>query len=164
MHIAVSKKGEAIISSYDWPDIALKTETLNSPQRNAKDDQASSIIRFTIKNNSTHTITLPLKPDGCSFTLRPTNTNPQQSDRPLFTRTECDNIIAEPETLKPEETLSLDIDLNRPQWFVEYKGKPTPLGKLPWDYRYRIIYRDGSVTGLKADIVSNSFHGRGSID
>ncbi len=165
--VAVAENGDSVIHSFDWANIAMKTEVLQSAQRNGSDDQLNATIRFILKNKHTQAITLPLKDKDCSFTLAPTSGNPlfnQKDNNNIFNRPECGETSTQPEILKPNETVTVDFDLNQPQWLVNYKNNPTALAKLPWEYRYRIIYEGKSVEGINANIVSSAFHGRGNID
>lgn len=164
MKIAVSKKGEAIIRSFEWATIAMKTEVIREADRNAPDDQSSATIRFTVKNKGEQAITLPLKQNGCSFQLIPTSRNPQTAGNFSFERPECVNINTEDKTLKTDEDVTVEFDLNQPQWRVFHKNKLTPLGRLPWEYRYRIHYEGDAIEGIHIKIVSSAFNGRGNID
>jgi hypothetical protein len=58
----------------------------------------------------------------------------------------------------------VDIDFNAPQWRLLRQGKTVPLGKLPSNYRYRLIYREPLPQGLKTRIASRAFHARGNVD
>ena len=164
--VAVAENGDSVIHSFEWANIAMKTEILRSAQRNGPDDRLNATIRFTLKNKHTQAITLRLKDNDCSFVLAPTSGNPllQQSQKTFFNRPECDGVSTQPKTLKSNETVTVDFDLNQPQWLVNYENNPTALAKLPWDYRYRIIYEGESIEGINANIVSSAFHGRGNID
>ncbi|MCP4077929.1 MAG: GDYXXLXY domain-containing protein [Gammaproteobacteria bacterium] len=159
--VAVSAKGEAIIHSFDWANIAMKTEVIRDAKRNAPDNESNATIRFTLINKGTQAITLSLKENNCSFILIPTSSNPQQT---LFDRERCSDAEAHSKTLQRDETLSIDFDLNQPQWVVQHKNKPTVLSRLPWEYRYRIAYKGAAIEGINANIVSSAFHGRGNID
>jgi hypothetical protein len=45
-----------------------------------------------------------------------------------------------------------------------HNGEKTPMGKLPWEYRFRIIYNSDDTNDTNARIISRAFHGRGNID
>ncbi len=164
IHAALSKKGDAVIGSFDWANIAMKTEIINSPERDAPGDEASATIRFTLKNRSAQPITLPWKPNGCSFTLEPVASAPVEPGSIMFQQPGCDSVSASSKTLAPNEEFALDYNLNLPQWQVMYKEEKTPMGKLPWEYRFRIVYNSEDTNDANAMIISRAFHGSGNID
>jgi uncharacterized membrane-anchored protein len=164
VHVRLSDSGEAVLQSYEWATIATKTETARSPERDAPDEAASAVMRLTLKNAGKQSITLPLKPGNCSFNLVPVRL-PGRNPAPFAgTRSECEEAPIEPVTLAPEQTYSVIFDLNRPQWYVMLNDKPTPMGRLPWGYRYRIRYQGEAIPGVRGEIVSRAFIGRGNID
>lgn len=163
MHIAVSGSGEALIRSFDWANIAMKTRIKQSAKRDAADNEASAIISFTLLNRSNQNMVLPLKADNCSFSLIPASTTPDANDIKLE-RTLCNDAVSVNRVIKPDEEITMDFDLNLPQWYISYKDKITPMGKLPWNYRFRIIYNDVTIKNINAKIVSQAFHGQGNID
>ena len=164
IHTRVSGSGEAAIHSYDWADIAVKTDILRSPEREAADEQASAVVRLSLKNRSDRSITLPLKPGNCSFDLIASQWAPGEAIAFVGERPECADVKSAPVTLEPGQVHEVSFDLNRPVWWVEYNNKSTPLGRLPWNYRYRIVYQEGPVAGVKGLILSRAFHGRGNVD
>jgi len=164
IHVAVSDSGESVIRSFEWASIAMKTEIQKSPQADAADDQASAIMSFTILNRGELDITLPWKANGCSFNLIARTGAPISDSNEVFKRTECEAVGATQKILKPGEKIALTFDLNLTQWWVDYKGRKTPMGKLPWDYRFRIVYNEENIKGIRAKIISRAFHGRGNID
>ncbi len=167
IHAAVSDGGTAVIQSFSWAKIATKTEVLRSPERNAKPEAASAIMRFTLKNVSDTPISLPWRSNDCAFALQPTKPMPETLERLGFDRPGCANARKETRTLAPDQAISIDFDLNQPQWVVRFPkeaDKPTPLGKLPWEYRFRIVYWDKAVEGVSGSIISRAFHGRGNVD
>jgi hypothetical protein len=164
VHVGVLASGEAVIRSYEWGTVATKTEIARSPKRNAPDEEASAVMRLTIKNQSNHPITLPLKPGNCSFNLVPVPVAGREASPFAGEREQCNGAAIEPVTLAPQQTYSVTFDLNLPHWYVLYQGKPTPMGKLPWGYRYRIEYGGNPVPGVRGEILSRSFTGRGNVD
>jgi uncharacterized membrane-anchored protein len=164
IHARVSASGEAVISSYEWANVAMKTEALRSPQRDDPDGPASVVIRFTLMNRSERPLTLPLKAGNCSFTLIPAQQAPAAATDFAAERGDCADAPVQAITLAPGETHAVSLDLNRPHWQVNYQNKPTPPGKLPWHYRYRIRYQGEAIPGIKAVLLSSSFHGSGNID
>jgi len=164
IHTRVSGSGEAVIDGYEWANIAVKTEIARSPKRDAPDEEASAVMRMSLKNRSDAPVTLPLKPGNCSFKLIATQYTPEGATAFAGTRSECAEAKSVPVTLEPNEVYEVNFDLNRPIWRVQYKDKLTPPGKLPWHYRYRIAYQEKPVAGVKGVILSRAFHGRGRVD
>ena len=140
VHAALSENGDAVIASFEWANIAIKTEIESAPEQNAPGDQASAIMRFTFKNRSEQAISLPWKPNGCSFTLIPVASTPVEPGSIIFKQPGCNGVRPVTKTLAPNEEVALDFNLNLPQWHVMHNGEKTPMGKLPWEYCFRIIY------------------------
>lgn len=164
IHAGVSASGEAVIRSYEWSNLATKTEIVQSPRRDAPDEQASAIMRFTLMNRSDRAITLPLKTGNCSFTLIPAQQAPVEATGFVGERRACAAAEVKKITLAPNETHAVTFDLNQPHWQVMHDNAPTPPGKLPWDYRYRIQYQGETIPEVNAMIISRAFHGGGDID
>lgn len=166
VRIAVAENGTSIIHSFKWANIAMKTKVIREAERDAPDNQSNATIRFTLENLSKQAISLPLKDKNCSFILVPASRNPQhqQIEKFVFNRERCDKAVSQEKILKPNETYSIDFDLNQPQWLVNYNNKLTVPARLPWDYRYRIIYDGEKINGIDANIISSAFHGNGRID
>jgi uncharacterized membrane-anchored protein len=163
IHAAVSKSGEAAIRSYEWANIALKTEIVHSPKRNAPDEKASAVMQLRVKNRGDKTVNLPLLADNCSFALIPNSHAPQDALN-FATPRDCTGKAVKMVSLQPGESHAITFDLNRRRWWVVFKNKPTPPGKLPWQYRYRIQYQGKHIDGLNAAILSRAFHGQGNLD
>ncbi len=163
IHVAISDSGEAAIRSYEWSNIAIKTEIVRSPERDALDENASAVMALTLKNRGDKSLHLPLKSDNCSFTLVPARNAPQDALN-FSTPRDCSGATAQTVVLQPDASHTLTFDLNKSSWWVLYKDKPTPLGKLPWQYRYRIQYQGERIEGLNVAIRSSAFHGRGNVD
>lgn len=160
----VSADGEAVIAAYDWADIAVKTEVLRSPEREAPAEAASAAIRISLQNRSERTLMLPLKSGNCSFSLIGAQQAPEDATAFAEARNACAVAVITPLTLRPAEIHALEFDLNQAHWQVLRDGKPTPMGELPWNYRYRILYHGEPLPGVKGSIVSQAFHGRGNVD
>lgn len=163
MRLAVSDSGEALIRSFDWANIAMKTEIKQSPKTNAPDEEASAIMSFTLLNRGEQALELPLKPGNCSFAIIPIESTPDAGQM-SFDRSGCVEKVSVIKILQPNEELSIDFNLNSPHWYVHYKNEQRPMGQLPWNYRFRIIYQGDELKGVNADIISRAFHGRGNID
>lgn len=163
IHTAISASGEAAIRSYEWANIAIKTHIARSPERDAPDEKASAVMELTLQNRSEKTFKLPLQAENCSFALIPDRYAPQDA-QDFAVPHDCKDKPAQTVSLQPGESHVITFDLNRRYWWVLFKDKPTPLGKLPWQYRYRIQYRGEPVEGLNTAILSSAFHGRGNVD
>lgn len=163
IHVAVSASGEAAIRGYEWSNIAIKTAIAQSPERGADDAHASAVMELTLKNRGDKPLSLPLLADNCSFELVLAPNAPQDALNFASPRN-CEGKALQTVTLKPDESYTASFDLNQPHWWVHYNDKVTPMGRLPWQYRYRIRYRGERVEGLNGDIVSSAFHGRGNVD
>ncbi|MET0070089.1 MAG: GDYXXLXY domain-containing protein [Candidatus Thiodiazotropha sp.] len=161
---AVSGSGTAVIKSYHWANIAMMTEIVRSPERNAPPERSGAMIRFSLRNISDRSVTLPWKSGNCAFALQPVQSVPLETENLGLDRPACTEASRGSRILKPGQGISVVFNLNNPEWYVEYNGKPTPMGRLPLSYRFRITYMDEKVEGVNARIRSRSFHGRGSID
>jgi uncharacterized membrane-anchored protein len=160
MEVALSGSGTAIIKDYKWGDFGVKLTVKRQPERDADITAASAVMQLELKNVSRSNLVLSLKPGGCSFRIQSIKTAPQE----LALKGEnCDHSDAEQVAFNPDDSRVFTFDLNKAQWHVIYKDELTPMGKLPWDYRFRLIY-DDSVEHINGDIVSQAFHGRGQID
>jgi uncharacterized membrane-anchored protein len=164
IHARVSSGGDAVIHSYEWADIAVKTEIAHSPERNAPDEQASAVIRLSLKNQTDAPLSLPLKPGNCSFELIATQWSPEDSMMFAGNRDECADAKPVSVTLEAGEVHEVSFDMNRRNWWLKLNDKLTPPGKLPLSYRYRIAYQGETIGGVKGLILSRSFHGQGNID
>jgi uncharacterized membrane-anchored protein len=164
IYAAVSESGEAGIRSYEWANIALKTEIAHSPERDAPDEKASAVMQLTLKNRGNSALNLPLKADNCSFALVADGRRAPQDALNFASPRDCAGKAVKMVPLPPGESYVVTFDLNQPNWWVIYKDKLTPPGKLPWEYRYRIEYQGEQIDGLNAAIVSSAFHGRGNVD
>jgi len=160
MLVALSGSGTAIIKNYEWGDFGVKLTVQRQPERDADITIASAVMQLEIKNVSPRNIVLPLKPGVCSFRIKSIKTAPQQL---LLEGEHCDQSKSEQVSFNPGDSRVFTFDLNQAQWHVLYKDQLTPMGKLPWEYRFRLIY-DEPVDHINGEIVSQAFHGRGQID
>ena len=164
IRLAVADDGEALIRDYAWSRLGVKTEIVHSPPRDAPPEQSGARLRLTVRNLSAAPLTLTMRPDACSFEMVPVGWAPPDA-APLAQReTLCAAQTGEPRVLAPSQDLVVDIDFNAPQWRLLRQGKTVPLGKLPSNYRYRLIYREPLPQGLKTRIASRAFHARGNVD
>ncbi|NNJ91708.1 MAG: GDYXXLXY domain-containing protein [Gammaproteobacteria bacterium] len=160
MQVALSSSGTAIIKDHEWGDFGVKLTVQRQPERDADITEASAVLQLELKNVSRRNLVLPLKPGACSFRIQSIKTAPREL---ALTGENCDQSDPEQVAFNPDDSRVFTFDLNQAQWHVLYKDEHTPMGKLPWDYRFRLIY-DESVEHINGDIVSQAFHGRGQID
>ncbi len=162
---SVASTGDAGLTGFEWGKLGYKTEIIQSPDPKAPEDQASAVIKFTLKNLSDNPLSLPLKAGNCSFELRPAGYDFDADKRLQTGRDHCETQTPQNIILAKDATHAIEFDLNNPAWRFDHgKLKNQPLGKLPWGYRLRIHYADGEIDGLKAEILSRAFHGRGQVD
>ena len=165
VELAVPDSGQALIRGYRWSNLGVRTEVLQRPERDAPDDQASIRLRLSLRNEGEQPLELKLRPDGCSFELRPTAQTPADADRMLIDREAfCAGRPVAVHRLEPGGELDIDFDFNQPQWRARVDGELKPLGKLPWNYQWRLVYRDPPPAGLRGRILSRAFHGGGNLD
>jgi uncharacterized membrane-anchored protein len=164
VRLAVADDGEALIRGHAWSRLGVKTEIVHSPPRDAPPEQSGARLRLTVRNLSDKPLTLMLRPDACSFEMQPVGWAPRDA-APLARREAlCATRAAEPRVLAPSRDLVQEIDFNAPEWRLQRQGKLVPLGKLPSNYRYRLVYREPLPQGLKTRIVSRALHARGNVD
>jgi len=163
MNVALSDSGTAILKSHEWSNLGIGLVATKTPEQKAPDDLASAHFKLSLKNVSNKNIQLPLKPGNCSFFISATKSSPEALKR---RPKDCEDKMAIVKVLKPTEMLDIDIDFNDPHWWFEHKKVLTPIGKLPWNYRFRFIYDETSEirNDSAIEIVSRAFHGRGRID
>jgi uncharacterized membrane-anchored protein len=161
MHVALSGSGTAVIKGHEWGDIGLALKVERQPERDAEFEAASAVMKLELKNVSNRTLQLPFKTGNCSFRIQTIKTAPQKL---TLNGEGCDLDKPVQETLKPGDSRFFTFDLNHSQWYVQHKKKQTPMGKLPWEYRFRLVYDGTSVSHLNGDIISQAFHGRGQVD
>ncbi len=165
VELAVPESGQALIRGYRWADVSLRTEVLERPQRDAPDDQASARLRLSLRNETGRPFELMLRPDGCSFDLVPAGQAPGDADSLLVERGPfCAGKQAAGQAVKPGKTLDIDFDFNQPQWLVMQDGTLKPIGRLTWNYRWRLVYREPPPEGVRGRILSRAFHAGGTID
>lgn len=164
IHAGISRSGEAVIRSYEWGNLATKTEIIRSPGSELPEEEASAVVRLTLMNRSDRSITLPLKTNNCSFSLIPAQWAPAEAADFINEQVGCADARKENIVLVPGGTHAIELDLNQSRWQVRYNNKPTSPGQLPWSYRYRIRYQGETIPGVNAMILSRAFHGRGNVD
>jgi uncharacterized membrane-anchored protein len=169
MRVAVGARGLGVISGHRWSRLGIGLTLVREVPENAEGEIRNAVMQLTLKNVSGASLTLVILPDQCSFSLESSRTAPK---RLRATRPECAGHEPAPEharVLGPEESLRFDIDLNDPRWQVSVDGAETSIGTLPWNQRFRLIYRslavlrDGDHTWV-GELPSRAFHGRGWVD
>ena len=164
VELAVPESGQALIRGYRWADVSVHTEVLERPQRDAPDEQASARLRLSLRNETERPFELMLRPDGCSFDLVPAGQAPSDADGLLDREAFCAGKPAAGQRVEPGESLDIDFDFNQPQWRVTLDGEQKPIGRLPWSYRWRLVYRESPPEGVRGRILSRAFHAGGTID
>ena len=162
MHVALSPNGTAILKGHEWSAMGIGLSVLQQPETDALPEAASAILKLVLKNVGDKTIQLPFKPGNCSFSLISVATAPESI---RLKAAQCRQASATVRQILPQQSLEFVFDLNDPSWRVVYKKKITPLGKLPWNYRFRIIYDEvdeADYAGI--ELISRAFHGRGQVD
>ena len=92
-------------------------------------------------------------------------------------RPECGGLEPAAEHLvefPPDDSRSFTFDFNEERWQVPVNGEPTPIGKLEWGQRFRLVYRSAEPQEIRqlpgqrhtwqGELPSPAFHGRGRID
>ena len=163
--VALGERGTAVIRAIRWGTLGIGLR-LDDMERDSPQTRGADL---TLENVSDQPLTLLLTPGQCAFTLEPADFNvPEQ---PLPQRPECatrDGDDYRAVTLKPGEAHQERFEFQQAPWLVEHKGKPQPIGELPWNHRYRIVYRSPpaaeSTGAWIGEIRSAAFHGRGRVD
>ena len=164
VHARLSSSGEAVISDYSWSNLGFLTKIAKSPERDAPDEQASAIMQFSIKNLSDTPLQIPLKPGNCSFDLITSGYDFDPQKQLQTGRDECIDTQASLTRLDPQQSMDFEFNLNNPAWIFKNNKKMQPLGRLPWNYRLRIVYNGDSFDGQQGQIISRAFHARGNVD
>ncbi len=165
VELAVPATGQALIRGFRWADVSVFTEVLERPRQDAPDNRAGARLRLTLRNESDRAFELKLKPDGCSFDLLPAGLAPGDAEQLLVDRSAfCAGKQAVMQRLDPGETLTIDFDFNQPQWQAIEDGETKPIGRLPWNYLWRLVYREPLPEGLSGRILSRAFHAAGRVD
>lgn len=162
MHAALSPGGTAILKGHEWSNVGMGLSVQQQPETDALPEAASAVFKLVLKNVSDKTIQLPFKPGNCSFSLVSVVTAPESI---RLKATQCRQASATVRQILPQQSIEFVFDLNEPDWRVSYKKKMMPLGKLPWKYRFRIIYDEVDETdSVGVELISRAFHGRGQVD
>ncbi|MBU1710884.1 MAG: GDYXXLXY domain-containing protein [Proteobacteria bacterium] len=175
MKVAIGTNGTPVIKGHRWSKLGMGLKVLRQGrQQNQKDEPISGRLEITLQNVSKEDLAIVDLPDVCSFALEPVNqvdellplANDFCRDLPVYT----DQVIV----LSPDESKTWEIDFAEPRWQVIHKDQTVEIGSLPWNNRFRLVYRPPSheeSTHL-ADkeliwhgyLPSRAFHGRGNVD
>ncbi len=165
VQLAVGGNGTAVIRSIRWGDLGIGLRL--DPRK--PDNTETLGATLTLENVSENPLTLLLAPGQCAFDLEPADF--EIEDPPLPARAHCDNLdtaTLTPLPLTPGQAHQERFEFKDPEWHVHYKGKRQPIGDLPWNHRYRIVYRAPQASGKQAawsgEIRSAAFHARGRVD
>jgi uncharacterized membrane-anchored protein len=171
VRVAVSRGGTGVITGHRWGPLGIGLTMERLPRPAPGQPVPSAILRLTLQNVSDAPLTLVLLPDLCSFHLLSTADAPRDLS---LSRPECASQAPGPDTLvtlAPNADRTFRIDFNEPRWRVFLDGAPTLIGDLPWDQRFRLVYRSSWPAAQLAppdlwqgELPSRSFHGRGRVD
>jgi len=174
VQLAVDTSGTAVITGHRWSPIGIGLAVKRPVDPNAGPTPDSVVMELTLQNTSDHPLSLILLPQLCSFALEPVKSAPLDL-RPE--RPECDRLHPTPEhlvELAAEDSRSFSFDFNQERWWVPVNGEPTPIGKLEWGQRFRLVYRSPKPQEIRqlpeqrqiwqGELSSPAFHGRGQID
>lgn len=174
MELAVDTSGTAVITGHRWSPIGIGL-AIKRPVVPSDEPRTDSVVmELTLQNVSDRPLALVLLPQLCSFALEPVKSAPLdlKPERP-----ECGGLRPAAEhlvELAPDDSRSFIFDFNGERWQVPLHGEPTPIGKLEWSQRFRLVYRSAEPEGIlqlpgpqhiwQGEIPSPAFHGRGRID
>jgi len=174
MEVALGSDGTAVIRGLRWSPLGIGLEAIESPRADNPQGRRSARLRLTLKNASQKPMAIVNLPAYCSLSLELLSAGrsvvvPEQTACRGLLPTDNDVLV-----LQPEEIRSYEIDLAARQWHVLQNGVLTETGALPWNERFRLVYRppsDAATARLKdAAIIwhgrlpSRAFHGRGNVD
>lgn len=174
MEVALGGDGTAVIRGRRWSPIGIGLEAIESPRTDNPQGRRSARLRLTLKNASQKPLAIVNLPAYCSLSLEPLSVSPsvvvpEQTACRGISPTDNDVLV-----LQPEETRSYEIDLAGRQWHVLQNGTLTETGALPWNERFRLVYRPPSEEATahlrEAALIwhgrlpSRAFHGRGNVD
>lgn len=164
VEVAVSEQGTAVIRGIRWGNLGMGL----SMDPGTPGSRATRGASLTLENVSERPLKLLLAPNQCAFRLEPARFN--TTDLPLPARPLCDGDQGDNRTvtLAPGEAHRERFEFDRSPWLVPYKGELHPIGDLPWNHRYRVVYRapDGARDqgAWIGELRSAGFHGRGAVD
>lgn len=163
--VAVGSQGTAVIRSIRWGDLGIGLRL--DPRKADSNDTLGATL--TLENVSEHPLNLLLAPGQCSFRLQPAGFN--VPDQPLPERSHCrsqESADTRALHLTPGESHEERFEFKNPEWRVNYKGELLPIGDLPLNHRYRIVYRAPTGAAIQGawsgEIRSAAFHARGRVD
>ncbi len=174
MEVAIGGDGTAVIRGHRWSPIGIGLEAIESPRRDNPQGRKSAKLRFTFKNASGNPLAIVNLPGHCALFLESAgaSTAVQVPARPACAGLAPvdDDIIM----LQPGEARFYDIDLADPAWYVMQNNTSVETGSLPWNERFRIVYRPPAAAASAmlrnaafiwhGHLPSRAFHGAGSID
>lgn len=174
MEVAIGGDGTAVIRGHRWSPIGIGLEAIESPRRDNPQGRKSAKLRFTFKNASGNPLAIVNLPGHCALFLESAgaSTAVQVPARPACAGLAPvdDDIIM----LQPGEARFYDIDLADPAWYVMQNNTSVETGSLPWNERFRIVYRPPAAAASAmlrnaafiwhGHLPSRAFHGAGNID
>lgn len=174
MEVAIGGDGTAVIRGHRWSPIGIGLEAIESPRRDNPQGRKSAKLRLTFKNAFGNPLAIVNLPGYCALYLESAGASAAVQ---VPVRTACaglaptdDDVIM----LQPGEARFYDIDLTDPAWHVFQNHISVETGTLPWNERFRIVYRPPAAAASAAlrnasliwhgRLPSRAFHGAGNID
>jgi len=182
VELALNGRGTAVITGHRWSPLGIGLRTL---RRDGEAEQSAPapapgaqepipLFELTLQNVSAAPLALVLLPEECSFALESVAWSPQAL-APV--RSECDGLApaaGQILTLAPGDSWQRRFDFTESRWQVVLDDKTLPIDRLPWEQRFRLIYRPpaaervaqppGAAQVWHGELPSRAFHGRGQID
>jgi uncharacterized membrane-anchored protein len=178
VELAVNGRGTGVIVGYRWSPLGIGLRNLRrqeGPAGPPAPDAPGEIPLFelTLQNASVAPLALLLLPEDCSFALESVAWSPQEL---APARPECEGV--EPAagqllTLAPGASWQRRFDFTETRWHVVTEGGRQPIDALPWDHRFRLVYRPPAARFVaspetlppwQGELSSRAFHGQGQID
>ena len=174
VELAVDTSGTAVITGHRWSPVGIGLAVKRPVDPTAEPQPDSVVMELTLQNVSDRPLSLVLLPQLCSLALEPVKSAPLDL-KPE--RLECSGLGPAAEhlvELAPDDSRSFTFDFNEERWQVPVNGEPTPIGKLEWGQRFRLVYRSPEPQEIlqlpeqthiwQGELPSPAFHGRGRID
>ncbi len=167
MEVAVDGAGSAILVGYRWSPLGIGLKVLRAPTTSAPAESRNAVFELVLQNVSDQALQLPLLPGSCSFSLESVADAPVQVRHRYGGCASIERSRASLAELAPGEQRSFEFDFNDPGWDLIQDGVAVPIGKLPWNQRFRLVYHSGAGSGGSAwqgELPSRALHGSGQID
>lgn len=178
IEIALDSAGTAVIKGHRWNQLGIGLRSVQSQppadNENNNHPRPTSTFELTLQNASAQPLALALLPNDCSFSLAAINSAPVDI---RLQPPKCAEALANTAAiirLEPEETYITHFDFRQPHWHVAWQEQRLPISELPWNQRFRLVYRSPPSAQLpptadnlllwQGELSSTAFHGEGWID